>query len=248
MDTTRLDILVAQQLNISREKAKELIKSRKIKVDGKEVIKPAAIYSKESKITRSQIDNIYVSRGGYKLEGAIQAFNINLENKVCLDIGASTGGFTDCLLQHKAKLVYAVDVGTNQLDKTLRANANVISFENYNIRNSKIEDFSHIIDFIVIDVSFVSVIKVLESAFLLLKNEGELIMLIKPQFETKGKHLNKRGIVKDNKIHNKVLDQVLLFAKGLGFKIIAVEKSKLKGKEGNIEYLAYLIKRGKQNV
>ncbi len=181
----------------------------------------------------------YVSKGGLKLEKAINVFNINLENKICVDIGASTGGFTDCMLQNGAIKVYAIDVGHNQLDKKIKNNEKVINLEGINIKNINIEEYEKV-DFISIDVSFISLTNVLEYANKLLKESGKVVVLIKPQFEVGKELINKNGIVKNPLAHRKAIEKVADYAIELGLEFIDLDYSPIKGSAGNIEYIAYL--------
>jgi 23S rRNA (cytidine1920-2'-O)/16S rRNA (cytidine1409-2'-O)-methyltransferase len=181
----------------------------------------------------------YVSRGGLKLEKALKTFPITLEGKVMADIGASTGGFTDCSLQNGASKVYAIDVGYGQLAWKLRQDARVINMERTNVRYVTKEDVGELIDFASIDVAFISLTKVLGPVKELLKPAGELVALIKPQFEAGRENVGKKGVVKDPKIHEKVIEEVISFAKEIGFVICGLTYSPVKGPEGNIEYLMW---------
>ena len=184
----------------------------------------------------------YVSRGGLKLEKAINSFGIDLEDKVCLDIGASTGGFTDCMLQHGACKVYSIDVGTNQLDDKLRRNERVVSMENTNIRYLTVDSIGELADFASIDVSFISLEKVIPNLMNLLKDDGSVVALIKPQFEVGIGIVNKKGVVKKPSEHVKAIVKVLNLLKSLNVKVINVSYSSIKGPNGNIEYLIYFTK------
>ena len=237
----RLDILVAKQLDISREKAKELIKNGHVTVDNKLIKKPAQLILVEMIISVEMPDKIYVSRGGYKLASAIENFEIQVDNQICMDIGASTGGFTDYLLQHGAKRVVAIDVGSNQLDVTLKNNEKVISLENTDIRDVDAAAFPPF-DLIVMDVSFISLTHVLNAAFRLLKQTGDCICLVKPQFEAGSQHLNRSGVVRDKKVHQKVMKKIAEHATACGFQIENSMMSAITGKKGNHEYFYYLKK------
>lgn len=184
----------------------------------------------------------YVSRGGLKLEKAMDHFKISLEGKICMDIGASTGGFTDCMLQNGAEKVYAVDVGYGQFAWKLRQDARVVCMEKTNIRYVKPEDLADVLDFASVDVSFISLTKVLPAAWDLLSPQGEMVCLIKPQFEAGREKVGKKGVVRDAGVHREVIEKVLAFAQELGFGVKALEFSPIKGPEGNIEYLAYIQK------
>lgn len=239
----RLDLLlVIRNLAGSREKAKTIIKSGNVYVNGKMVDKASSMFEEDVNIEIKDNPLKYVSRGGLKLEKALDSFKINLEGKTCMDVGASTGGFTDCMLQRGAKKVYSVDVGSDQLDSKLREDDRVISMEKTNIRYLTPEQIKDEIEFISVDVSFISLTKVLEPIRNLLIDRGELVALIKPQFEAGPENLGKRGVVKDKKAHIKTINNVSMFAHGIGFKCISLDFSPIKGPEGNIEYLIYLVK------
>lgn len=192
----------------------------------------------------------YVSRGGLKLEGAIKEFNINLKDKICIDMGASTGGFTDCMLQCGAKKVYAVDVGYNQLAWKLREDERVINIEKTNIRNCTLEDVfktpvdkEDLPDFMSMDLSFISIKKVLENAIQFIKPFGEAVILIKPQFEAEKNEIQKGGVIKDDKIRERITDDIKEYVQSLNLSVIGIIKSPITGaKQGNIEYLIYLKK------
>ncbi len=229
----------------SREKAAELIKSGKVEVNGRVVKKPSYKVSAEDKINLKE-NFQYVSRAGYKLKRGIDTFGINVKDKVCLDVGASTGGFTDCLLQEGAKRVYAVDVGTDQLHPSLRKNPKVISFENTDARKLNSSLIPEPIDILTCDVSFISILKVLPFLKKLLKPEFEGIILIKPQFElSKGEVV--KGIVKDKSLHKKAVKKVVDGLKDLGFGVKDLTHAKPFGTDGNIEFLAH-INISKENV
>ncbi len=240
----RLDVLLVQvNLASSREKAKALILAGSVYVDGKQTIKPSIMADSESNIIEVRGTTLkYVSRGGLKLEKAIESFGISLENKVCMDIGASTGGFTDCMLQNGAKKVYAVDVGHGQLSEKLLSDARVINLENTNFRYMVPADLPESPDFISIDVSFISLTKILAPAMELLNEDGELVCLIKPQFEAGREKVGKKGVVKQPKIHKEVIRTVIDEAECLGFAFLNMDFSPIKGPEGNIEYLLHIKK------
>ncbi len=238
----RIDVvLVEKGLFDSREKARSSIMAGLVFVDQQRIdkcgtkIDPDAVIEVKGKLIP------YVSRGGLKLEKAIQEFHILLEDKVALDIGASTGGFTDCMLQNGAKQVYAIDVGYGQLAWVLRQDPRVVVMERTNIRNVSKDSFKEAIDFASIDVSFISLRLVLPVVKELLKSGGEIICLIKPQFEAGREKVGKKGVVKDINVHKEVILRVLSFAKENNFFVKGLSYSPIKGPEGNIEYLAYLI-------
>ena len=237
MSKERLDVLLTEKnFCESRARAKSLIMMGKILVNGQKIDKAGTMVAADSEIKIMP----FVSRGGFKLQKAVEVFNLQLENKIAADIGASTGGFTDCMLQRGAKKVYAIDVGYGQLAWKLRNDNRVVNLERTNIRN--VENLPDILDFASIDVAFISLDKVLPVAFDLLSDTGEVAALIKPQFEAGRENVGKKGVVKDKKIHSAVIEYVLNFAKDLGFKICGLDFSPIKGPEGNIEYLAYLSK------
>jgi 23S rRNA (cytidine1920-2'-O)/16S rRNA (cytidine1409-2'-O)-methyltransferase len=231
----RLDVfLVNNGYFQSREKANQAIKKGLIEVDGKVINKPAFNVNTENKIVVLDVMLKYVSWGGMKLERAINYFNLDFKDKVVLDIGASTGGFTDCALQHGAKCVYAVDVGSNQLDLKLRADFRVHSYENTNICDF---DVDVKFDYLVMDVSFASITKIIPSLLKFMDNETKLLCLFKPQFEV-GKIRMKNGVIKDPKIHKDVCVTLVNFIKEMGLYVNDLTYSTQKGKSGNIEYLA----------
>ena len=243
MNKERIDILLTEKnLCESRARAKSLIMMGKILVNGQKIDKAGTMVAADSEIKILGEDMPFVSRGGFKLQKAVEVFNLNLENKIAADIGASTGGFTDCMLQRGAKKVYAIDVGYGQLAWKLRNDSRVVNLERTNIRNVTRADLGEILDFASIDVAFISLDKVLPVAFELLSDTGEIAALIKPQFEAGKENVGKKGVVKDKKIHSAVIEYVLNFAQNLGFKICGMDYSPIKGPEGNIEYLAHLSK------
>ncbi len=244
----RLDLyLFANGYVKSRQKAKTLIENGGVKIDGKIIKKPSYEVSDSETISVEIEDSCpYVSRGGLKIEAIIKEANITVNDKVCLDIGASTGGFTDCLLKHGAKRVYAVDSGTNQLDLTLKENKNVISIENYNARNINIEDIGEAVDIITIDVSFISQALILPSAVKLLNENGIYISLIKPQFEVGKENIGKGGIVKDKKARLNAVNKIIECARINELKCTSFIKSPIQGGDGNTEYLAVFCKNEKE--
>lgn len=237
----RLDILLMKKSALTRNVCQSLIKDGLVKVNDITTVKCGEKFFYTDNITYEMPDTIYVSRGGYKLEKALKEFNIDLTNKTCLDIGASTGGFTDCMLQNNALKVYAVDTGKEQLSKTIKENEKVHSFENTNIIDI-CDDLSNVeIDFICVDVSFVSVTKLSTSIKKIMRENCQLIILIKPQFEAGRKYLNKNGIVKDKKIHTKVIYDVTTCFTNLGLTLNKVIPSPIKGSSGNEEYLVHFL-------
>lgn len=239
----RLDVLVVNRgIATSREKAKALIMEGKIFVDNEREDKPGNRFDDSALIELRGKKLPYVSRGGLKLEKAIESFVIDLRGMICMDIGASTGGFTDCMLQNGASKVYAVDVGYGQFDWKLRNDNRVICMEKTNIRNVTPEDIDDTLDFASCDVSFISLDKVLPVAYKLLKDGGEMVSLIKPQFEAGREKVGKKGVVKEPKVHIEVIETVTGCAREAGFNVIGLDYSPVKGPEGNIEYLMYIRK------
>jgi 23S rRNA (cytidine1920-2'-O)/16S rRNA (cytidine1409-2'-O)-methyltransferase len=233
----RIDMALKEKMNISRQKAQELITAGNVSVNGKAVLKPSFQIEDTDNIDVAQSDILkYVGRGGLKLERALRVFDIDPKGLICMDIGASTGGFTDCLLQNGANLVYAVDVGTCQLADKLREDKRVVSVENTDIRSAELEA----VDFICMDVSFISVKKVMYRVLELLKDGGEAVVLIKPQFEAGREQLNKNGIVNNIKVHKRVLRDIIDFVTDLGLFTKGLTYSPIKGGDGNTEYLLYL--------
>ncbi|NCC44372.1 MAG: TlyA family RNA methyltransferase, partial [Clostridia bacterium] len=186
----------------------------------------------------------YVSRGGYKLEKAIDEFGISLEAKICMDIGASTGGFTDCMLQNGAVKVYSIDVGHGQLDWKLRNDERVVCMERTNIRYVVPDDINELSEFTSIDVSFISLTKVLLPVRNLMTPDGEIVCLIKPQFEAGREKVGKKGVVRDPAVHKEVIESVIAYALSISFEVLNLEYSPIKGPEGNIEYLLHIRKLG----
>lgn len=239
----RLDVLmVTQGLAKSREKAKTMIRSGNVYVNNKRAEK-AGILLEEDCIIEFRGETLkYVSRGGLKLEKAITQFQIDLTDKVCMDIGASTGGFTDCMLQNGAKKVYSLDVGSDQLDASLRNDVRVVSMEKTNIRYVTPQEIGELLDFASADVSFISLTKILSAVRALLKEHGQMVCLIKPQFEAGREKVGKKGVVKDKKVHKEVIQSIIRFCLEHGFSVLKLEYSPIKGPEGNIEYLIYIEK------
>ena len=239
----RLDILLTERgLASSREKAKAIIMSGIVFVDGEREDKAGSTFPEEVKIEVKGSTNPYVSRGGLKLAKAMESFGIKLDNLVCMDVGASTGGFTDCMLKNGAVKVYSVDVGHGQLDWGLRNDERVVVMEKTNIRYVTPDDIDDRLDFASIDVSFISLEKVLPPVRELLKDDGEVVCLIKPQFEAGPDKVGKKGVVRDKKVHEEVVEHIIGFAGENGFTALALDYSPVKGPEGNIEYLLYLRK------
>lgn len=239
----RLDILLVKKgLAPSREKAKTMIMEGNVFVDNNREDKAGSSFDENAKIEIKGNTLKYVSRGGLKLEKAMTHFGITLDGKVCMDIGASTGGFTDCMLQNGASKVYAVDVGYGQFAWKLRQDERVICMEKTNIRYVTPEDIADRLDFASVDVSFISLTKVLGPARALLQDDGEMVCLIKPQFEAGREKVGKKGVVRDKAVHEEVIHKVIDFALETGFSILNLEYSPIKGPEGNIEYLVYIRK------
>lgn len=239
----RLDVLlVSRGFAPSREKAKAMIMEGNVFVDGQREDKAGSAFGEQVKIEVKGNTLKYVSRGGLKLEKAMAHFDICLRDSVCMDIGASTGGFTDCMLQNGAKKVYAVDVGYGQFAWKLRTDERVVCMEKTNIRYVTPEDIEDVLDFTSVDVSFISLTKVLVPARELLCEKGEMVCLIKPQFEAGKEKVGKKGVVRDKSVHREVIEKVMDFAKAEGFRVLNLEYSPIKGPEGNIEYLIHLQK------
>ena len=237
----RLDVLlVNRNLAGSLEKAKAIIMSGDVFVNGQREDKAGSAFRKDVQIEIKGSTLKYVSRGGLKLEKAIEGYRIPLDGKICMDVGSSTGGFTDCMLQNGAAKVYAVDVGTNQLAWKLRQDDRVVSMEKTNIRYLMPEQINDTIAFASIDVAFISLTKVLLPVRDLLDMEGEVVCLIKPQFEASREQVGKKGVVRDPKVHIEVITQVVSYAVSIGFDCLDLDFSPIRGPEGNIEYLLYL--------
>ena len=215
-------------------------------VNGQREDKAGSKFDREAEIEVKGKVLKYVSRGGLKLEKAVEVYGLNLMDKTCIDIGSSTGGFTDCMLQNGAAKVYAIDVGTNQLAWKLREDKRVVSMEKTNIRYVTEEDIPEKADFASVDVSFISLTKVLPAAVNLLKDEAYMVCLIKPQFEAGREKVGKKGVVRDLSVHKEVIELVINFAIGLNLFIKGLTFSPVKGPEGNIEYLLYMQKRNEK--
>lgn len=241
----RLDIaLVERGLVSGRDRAKALIMAGQVYVNDQKYDKAGEEIRDTDRIEVRGETLRYVSRGGLKLEKALAVFPLTLKGKTCCDFGASTGGFTDCMLQNGAKKVYAFDVGYGQLAWSLRSDARVVNFERTNIRYLTGEEIDAPVDFISVDVSFISLTLILPVAYRLLKDGGEAVCLIKPQFEAGREKVGKKGVVRDPAVHLEVIEKIIVHALGLGFTVKDISFSPVKGPEGNIEYLLYLAKDG----
>lgn len=242
-DKKRLDIVLFERgFAESREKAKALIMSGIVYVNDRKEIKAGRDIKPDDVIEVRGATLKYVSRGGLKLEKAMQSFPISLENTVCMDIGASTGGFTDCMLQNGAKKVYSIDVGYGQLAWKLRSDERVVNLERTNFRYVTREQVPDEIDFASVDVSFISLKLILPVMYELLKANGEAVCLIKPQFEAGRENVGKKGVVRDPAVHENVVRTIAAFANSQKFDVLGLEHSPVKGPEGNIEYLMYIRK------
>ncbi|MBW6410953.1 TlyA family RNA methyltransferase [Clostridium weizhouense] len=239
----RLDLLLVEKGIInSRERAKACIMEGKVFVDGQRVDKAGEKISYEANIEYRGATLQYVSRGGLKLEKAMKSYDISLEDKVCMDIGASTGGFTDCMLQNGAKKVFSVDVGYGQFAWKLRTDERVVCMERTNIRYVTLEDIGEPLDFASIDVSFISLKKIMPATLGLLKEDGEVVALIKPQFEAGRDKVGKKGVVREISTHKEVVYGIIDFLKEQELNVLGVGYSPIKGPEGNREYLVYFTK------
>ena len=237
----RLDVLlVKKNLAESREKAKAVIMSGIVYVDGQKEDKAGSMFEDTALVEVRGSTLKYVSRGGLKLEKAMEQFGVGLSGKVCMDVGASTGGFTDCMLQNGAKKVYSVDVGHGQLAWKLRNDERVVCMEKTNIRYVTPEEIPERIQFVSIDVSFISLTKVLGPVQALMEPEGDVVCLIKPQFEAGREKVGKKGVVRDPAVHLEVIQMVASFAGSIGLEALHLDFSPIKGPEGNIEYLLHL--------
>lgn len=239
----RLDVLLVKRaMAESREKAKAIIMTGNVFVNEQREDKAGSTFPEDVSIEIKGTPMKYVSRGGYKLEKAVDLWQVPLDDKICMDVGSSTGGFTDCMLQNGAAKVYAIDVGTNQLAWKLRQDERVISMEQTNIRYVTREDVPEAIGFSSIDVAFISLKKVLFPVYQLLEEQGRVVALVKPQFEAGREKVGKKGVVRDKKVHLEVVCEIMKFALETGFTILELSFSPIKGPEGNIEYLLYLEK------
>jgi 23S rRNA (cytidine1920-2'-O)/16S rRNA (cytidine1409-2'-O)-methyltransferase len=241
IEKERLDVLLVKRgLAESREKAKAVIMAGEVFVENQREDKAGQTFSVNSRIEVRGKKMKYVSRGGYKLERALEVFPIQLQDRVCMDVGSSTGGFTDCMLQNGAARVYAIDVGTNQLAWKLRQDERVHSMEKTNIRYVLPEDVGEAVDFVSIDVAFISLTKVLAAVKALMQERGQMVCLVKPQFEAGREKVGKKGVVREPETHEEVIENVINHALSLGFHILGIDHSPIRGPEGNIEYLLYM--------
>ena len=238
---SRLDILIAEKGFIkSRERAKSIIMAGKVLVDNNRVDKPGTLIKNDVKIIVKQDDNPFVSRGGLKLDNALKRIPLSVKDCVCLDIGASTGGFTDCLLQNGAAKVYAVDVGYGQFDWSLRQDSRVVLIERTNIRHMPYEKINKKVDIVVADTSFISLRIVIPSAEKFMRHDTKVLALIKPQFEAGKKNVGKGGVVKDSRIINQVIKELAFFFRQRGYSVNQVIPSPVLGRKGNREYIICL--------
>lgn len=243
MSSIRIDAeLVKRGLATSRERAKEYIHKGYVFVNGNIVNKPSVIVSDYDEINLVGDKLKYVGRGGLKMEAAVNEFSLDLSDKTCVDLGASTGGFTDCMLQNGAKKVYAIDVGHGQLAKKLIEDPRVINIEGMNVKDISIGMISDYVDLVTADLSFISCKYAIDAAKTLLSENGIAVILIKPQFEAGRSNISKGGIVKDKNVHISVLKDICTYADSCGFHIKKLIPSPIKGGDGNIEYLAHLVK------
>lgn len=245
----RLDILLVKHgLAASREKAKAIIMSGNVFINGQREDKAGTTFAPDVQIEIKGHTLPYVSRGGLKLEKALKVFDVTVEGKVCSDVGASTGGFTDCMLQNGAVKVFSIDVGRGQLDWKLRQDERVVCMEKTNIRYVTPEDLGEPVQFSSIDVSFISLTKVLQPIYDYLTEDGEIVALIKPQFEAGREKVGKKGVVREKSTHHEVIENVAAYALSIGFAIKDITFSPIKGPEGNIEYLIHLKKNREENA
>ncbi len=250
MPKTRLDVLLVERGFVtSREKAKALIMAGDVFINGQREDKPGTSFQ-EDKIKNIEVRGAaipFVSRGGLKLDKAVKTFGLDFTGFTCMDIGASTGGFTDCMLQNGASKVYSVDVGHGQLDWKLRSDDRVVCMEKTNFRHLTRDQIDDDIDFASCDVSFISLDKILVPARKLLKDGAQMVVLIKPQFEAGRDKVGKKGVVRDKKVHEEVISRIMDFADMTGFEILHLDYSPIRGPEGNIEYLLHLSKDASRN-
>ncbi len=247
MAKERLDVLlVKRNLAESREKAKAYIMAGNVFVDSVREDKAGSSFEETVQIEVKGMAMKYVSRGGFKLEKAVEEFGVDLSGKTCMDVGSSTGGFTDCMLQNGAVKVFAIDVGTNQLAWKLRTDERVVSMEKTNIRYVILENIGQPVEFVSIDVAFISLSKVLGPVYELMAENAEIVCLIKPQFEAGREKVGKKGVVRDKKVHEEVIIAVTSMAAATGFELLQLDYSPIKGPEGNIEYLLYARKNEKE--
>lgn len=241
-------LLVKKNLVSSREKAKRLIMSGSVFIGTQRVEKPGELLKEDVELTVKDDSLKYVSRGGYKLEKAIELYELDLENTICADIGASTGGFTHCMLLNGAQKVYSIDVGYNQLDYSLRIDKRVVSMERTNVRNLDTSIIEDEIDFISIDVSFISLSLILPKAKELIKENGKIVALIKPQFEAGRDKVGKKGIVRDIAVHKEVIEKIIELSKELELRVLGLTFSPITGATGNIEFLILLENSKEEDV
>ncbi len=241
----RIDkLLVERGMVQSREKARSYIMTGKVMAEGQRIDKPGMKVRVDARLEILEKETPYVSRGGIKLEGALHSFNLDPRGMVVMDVGASTGGFTDCILQKGAKRVYAVDVGYGQLAWKLQKDPRVINLERKNIRYLKSEEIPEEIDLILVDTSFISVEKFLPNLLRFIKREGYLLILIKPQFEVGRGEVGKGGVVRDPTLHQKVIERISSYCQEKGLEVLGVIESPLLGPKGNKEFFIYLKKKG----
>ena len=239
----RIDVYLAENgLVLSRTEAKRFIDEGAVTVNGRQISKASYDVTGTEDIVVDKTVKEFVSRGGLKLKGALSEFGVSADGRLCLDVGASSGGFTDCLLKHGAKHVIAVDSGSGQLAESLRRDERVTVFENYNARYMKADDFTYTPELAVMDVSFISATYIIPAVYDVLSDRGEFICLIKPQFEVGRSGLGKGGIVKDSKVRDLAVKKVVDFAISCGFEARGIVQSSIKGGDGNIEFLAHFVK------
>jgi 23S rRNA (cytidine1920-2'-O)/16S rRNA (cytidine1409-2'-O)-methyltransferase len=238
----RLDLLLAQQFpHYSRQQIQSWIMQGKVRVNNQPIIKVGTLISVDAHIVCDTQEPKYVSRAGFKLEKALHEFNIKAEGLICLDAGISTGGFTDCLLQHGAQKVYGIDVGYGQVHEKIRHDPRVILFEHTNLREITPDVLGTLVDLVTLDLSFISVLKVMDAVVSCMKSTAQLIVLIKPQFEAGRSDVGRGGIIKDPLVHQKVTEKVTKGIESYGFQLINVIESPITGTMGNKEFLAYFI-------
>ena len=245
MSKERLDVLVCRlKPELSRAKAQTIIMSGDVYVNNQKETKSGSMFPEDVSIEIRTDKLKYVSRGGLKLEKAMESFDVKLDGKICMDIGSSTGGFTDCMLQNGASKVFSVDVGKGQLDWKLRNDDRVVVMEKTNIRYVKPEDINEVLNFASIDVSFISLTLVIPVAISLLDEEKEFVALIKPQFEAGREKVGKKGVVREKSVHEEVIEKIVNFVLENGLKVKGLDFSPVKGPEGNIEYLIFAGSKG----
>ena len=245
----RLDVLTSEKgIFGSREKAKAGIMAGLVLVDGQVCDKPGMSVCETAEISLKEVSCPYVSRGGLKLEKALKTWGFSLEGTKAVDIGASTGGFTDCMLRNGAGRVYCIDVGYGQLDWKLRQDERVVCMEKTNFRYMTPEDIPDVLDFASVDVSFISLDKILTPAYALLKEQGEMVALIKPQFEAGREKVGKKGVVREPKVHEEVMAKIVRHADEVSFEVLGLSYSPIRGPEGNIEYLIHLRKNPERTI